>query len=72
MENLGLIVIALPDGRLVQKEVVYPSSEVGVVVFFEDIVPTVPECRAAAYENAKGAIAHWKREHPELYQRRSN
>jgi hypothetical protein len=67
VENLGLIVLALPDGTLVKKEVLHPASEVGLVVFFEDIVATVPECRAAAYRNADGAIKKWKRDHPGLY-----
>jgi hypothetical protein len=65
MENLGLIVLLLPDGSLIQKEVVRPASEQGVIIFFEDIVPTAPDCRAAAYENATSAIARWQSGHPE-------
>jgi hypothetical protein len=67
MENLGLIVLLLPDGSFVQKEVVRPGSEKGVVIFFEDIVAIAPDCRAAAYQNAISAIARWRSDHPENY-----
>jgi len=61
------MVIAMPDGSFLSKEVVHPASETGEIVFFEDIVATVPECRAAAYENAQTAIRKWKEARPERY-----
>jgi hypothetical protein len=67
MENLTLIVVALPDGTLQKREVVQPSLEKGEIVFAEDIVPTVPECRAAAYANCERAVSKWRSDHPGQY-----
>jgi len=64
MENLGLIVVALPNGSFDTREVTHASSEVGTVIFFEDIVAIAPDCREAAYRNAQRAIALYKIDHP--------
>jgi hypothetical protein len=61
MENLSLVVYALPSGiGIFETEVFRPGSQPGDLVFHGHIVPDSPESRAAAYRNAEAAIRQWK------------